>query len=133
MIKFTAGDCEAAIEQYKKAFGCDIPVFLRFSDAKEYEGKLKNEEEYEFVYHAQMVLGKQRYLLCDNLFDDLPYGHSMYLVATFSRDDDVKKAFEVMSDGATIISPLAKNDISSCCGTLIDRFGVKWDLMTYVY
>ena len=135
MIKFTPGDCEAAIELYKRAFGATVEVFMRFADAGEQE-VVKTEEDKQLIYHARLDFEGQRYLLCDNLFDDLPRGHSLYLVATYLAKDGVIKSYEYMKEGATIISPLHVTDFadySEAGYALIDRFGIQWEVFVYNY
>jgi PhnB protein len=121
--------CEQAIEMYKKAFGAEVTVFMRFSEADPKDWTPKNEDEKVFVYHAQMKIGSQRIMLCDNLFNDLPRGHSVYPVMTFKTADEVKAAYEVLSDEATIINPIGSTTYSACVAALIDKFGIYWDLM----
>jgi len=132
MIKFIPGQCEAAIEQYKKAFGATVSVFMRFADVEPHE-KIQTEEEKQYIYHAQLLIGGQRYLLCDNVFDDLERGHSLYLVASFKNGDDVKRAYDIMQEDAVILHPYTSTGFDNGHCALIDRFGIQWDIMVYHY
>ncbi|MCL2839702.1 MAG: VOC family protein [Defluviitaleaceae bacterium] len=127
MIQFD-GDCEEAIEVYQKAFGAKLIHFMRFSEADPQDWQ-SVEDTKDLVYHAQIMIGSQRILLCDNLFNDLPRGHSVYPVITFKTVDEVKAAYNILADGATIKTPLGKTTYSACIGSLVDKFGIHWDLM----
>ena len=122
--------CEQAIELYKKAFGAQLSYQLRYSDANPADRPAKyDEKDANFIFHAQMMIGSQRILLCDNLFNELPQGHTVSLVVTFKTADEVRAAFDVLADGGTIVNPLSSATYCVCCGSLIDRFGVSWELM----
>ena len=41
-----------------------------------------------------------------------------------------KQAFDLMADGATIIYPIQATEYSSCFVSLVDKFGMRWELMT---
>jgi len=123
--------CEEAIELYKKAFGAEVKAFVRFSDSANQDWSAFSEDEKELIYHAQMQIGNQRIILCDNLFTDLPRGHSIYPVITFETADEVKAAYDVLADGATIISPINSTSYSPCVVSFIDKFGIQWDLMSH--
>jgi len=132
MLQFDR-QCEQAIEIYKKAFGGEVIAFMRFSDAnpKDLPPGYDAEKDANLIFHAQMMFGEQRILLCDNLFNKLPRGHSVYPVACFKTACEVKAAYEVMADGATILTPLSKTTYSDCVASLVDRFGIHWDLMCW--
>jgi PhnB protein len=125
--------CEQAIELYQEAFGAKVAMLMRYSDAtpQDRPSNCDDEKDLNLIFHAQMTIGSQRILLCDNLFNDLPRGHSVYPVVMFKTDDEVKSAYKVLAGGATIISPPNSTTFSSCCASLIDKFGVHWDLMVY--
>jgi len=76
-----------------------------------------------------MMIGSQRILLCDNLFNDLPRGHSVCPVVMFKTADEVKAAYHALADGATVISPPGKTTYSPCVVSFIDKFGIHWDLI----
>ena len=121
--------CEEAIELYKKAFGAKVDVFMRFSDANPQDWSCDNADDKNLIYHAQMTIGDRRIILCDNLFNNLPRGHSIYPVMTFKNADEVKAAYNVLADGATIVSPMTGTTYSNCTVSLVDKFGIFWDLM----
>lgn len=57
-------------------------------------------------------------------------GNSVSIVITFESARKVMNAFEILNENATIISPVQSTTYSSCFVSLIDRFGIRWELMT---
>jgi len=123
--------CEQAIELYKKAFGANVAVFLRYSDAdpKDLPPKYNAETDSNLVFHAQLLIGNQRVMLCDNMFNELQPGHTVYPVMMFKTADEVKVAYNALVEGATITTPMDSTTYSACVVSLVDKFGVHWDLM----
>lgn len=122
--------CKQAIELYRLAFGAEVKELLYNSDANSQDYRVKDEGHKEFVYHAEIYIGNQRIFLSDLLDDTIPAGNTLSLVVTFEMVADVKKAYEIIKDGATLISPLTNTTYSSCFVSLIDKFGMRWELMT---
>ena len=126
-------NCEDAIRVYQEAFNADLSVMMKYSDAntENDEFVLKNESEKELIYHAQLDFNGQRIILADNLFDKQPRGHTIYLVAFFKTEIAVRRAFDILSDEAIILSEPKSLDYTPCVAGLIDKFGIRWDLMVY--
>ena len=125
------GKCEEAIRLYRKAFDLKISHILHYSDAdkRDWDVELSEEQE-KFVYHAEAYIGGQRLMLADEMEHNNVKGTSIFLTVTFDTADEVKQAYRILSDEGTIIYPLRCTTYSSCVGTLIDKFGFRWGLMT---
>lgn len=52
------------------------------------------------------------------------------IVVTFESVDEVKDAYSMLSVGGSDIVPLKETTYSTCMVSLVDRFGVRWELMT---
>lgn len=124
------GQCKQAIQLYKEAFDAKIKVMLSEADDHPQNGVTKNNEE-DMVYHCEMFIGTQRFMLNDTSDESTNLlGHTMSLVVTFDCSSDVKQAFSILSDGCTIVHPMQSTSYSSCFVSLIDKFGMRWELMT---
>jgi len=132
MLQFNR-QCTEAIELYKKAFGAEVVYLGSYASAnpKDLPPKYNPQTDANLVYHAQLMIGSQRIMLCDNLFNDTQPGHTVYPVMQFKTAAEVKSAFEIMKDGATIVNSPYSTTYCECCCTLVDKFGVFWDLMVY--
>ena len=60
----------------------------------------------------------------------MPAGNLVSLVLTFETADEVKAAYEKVADGCIILEPMKSTSYSSCFVSLIDKFGMRWELMT---
>ena len=132
MLQFN-GQCADAIELYKKAFGAELAYLGTYASAnpKDLPPKYNPANDANLVYHAQLMIGSQRVMLCDNLFNDQPAGHTVYPVIQFKTAARVMAAYEILKDGAAIVGPPAATTYSECCCSLVDKFGIFWDLMVY--
>lgn len=123
------GDCEKAIELYERAFKAKRTVFLHYQDARPEDVDTPYpDEKLSLIYHAEMVIGGQRVSMSDHT-DDLPRGLNVSLLVSFDRKEDAIEAYTVLKDGATILTPLQETSYSSCFVSLIDRHGVRWELI----
>jgi PhnB protein len=126
-----AGQCEEAMALYEKAFDATTKFIIRYSDADERDwDRPLTDEQKKMIYHAQMLIGTQRIMLADIIEFDLSKGTSLSLVITFEDAASVKRAYEVLKEGCTIIYPMKSTTYSSCFVSLIDKFGIRWGLMT---
>jgi PhnB protein len=77
-----------------------------------------------------MFIGTQRIMFSDIVEFDLSRGTSQFLAITFEDAAGVKRAYEVLKEGSTIVYPMTSTTYSSCFVSLIDKFGIRWTLMT---
>ncbi len=125
------GQCEEAIALYEKAFGATTKFIMRYSDANKRDWKIPlTDDQKNMVYHAEMFIGNQRVMFSDIIEFDLWKGTSLFLVITFEDAESVKKAYEILKEGSTIVYPMKSTTYSSCFVSLIDKFGFRWVLMT---
>lgn len=125
------GQCEEAIVVYQEAFDARVIILLHYSDRnkEDWDATLSDAQE-NFVYHSEIMIGEYRIMMADNVEPDTSRNTSFFLTVTFDSADDVKRAYEVLKDGCTIIHPMRSTTYSSCTVSLIDKFGVRWGLMT---
>ncbi|MNH30284.1 hypothetical protein D3C79_905700 [compost metagenome] len=69
-------------------------------------------------------------MLADEIGLDAPKSTSLFLTVTFETADQVKQAYQVLTDGGSIIHPLRSTTYSSCMASVVDKFGFRWGLMT---
>lgn len=124
------GNCLQALDLYKRAFAGEITMVMHWSEADpaDLERQLTDEEK-NYVYHAEMTIGGQRFFFSDSL-DPIPGGRNMSIVITFDTPEEVRKAYNIMMEGGTAFTPLTETAYSSCCASLVDKFGMRWEIMT---
>lgn len=124
------GECEQALKLYEKVFNGKITELLYCKDADPSDLSISlSEKEKEYVYHAEMIIGNQRLFFSDSI-DQIPFGTNLSLVIIFELKEDVQKAYKILIDGGYAITPLIETTYSSCFASLVDRFGMRWELMT---
>ena len=129
-LNFT-GNCENALHLYEKAFNSKIDFILRYSDADKNDWNISlTEEQKKYVYHAEMKIGNQRFFFSDTIGFELIKGNSQFLTITFDTKEEVKNAVNILMDEGKILIPFRNTTYSSCAGNLIDKYGIRWGLMT---
>lgn len=124
-----SGECESAIELYERAFKAKRTILLKGKDADPRDvDEVADDETSEFVYHAEILINGQRIMLNDNT-NELRWGTNVSLMVSFDSVEAVKEAYEILKDGAKIIVPFKETTYSSGFVSLIDRYGVRWELM----
>lgn len=129
-----SGACEEAIQLYRQAFGAELRFLMHYRDANPADMDVTSlsEEEKGLVYHAELFIGGQRFMASDTP-EAVPQGQNMSITLIFDTPDDVRAAYEVLSPGASIVYPLQETTYSSCFAALVDRFGMRWGLMTETF
>ena len=123
------GNCTQAIELYKKAFGAKVKTFLRYADANPEDFKMNDENQRDWIYHSEIVIGDNRLMLNDTTEDDFQTVNSFSLLVHFNTSEEIMAAYELLRDGAVIISPMESQTYCAHFASLIDKYGMRWDLM----
>ena len=125
------GRCEEAITLYQKAFNARVGCLLRYSDAdvRDWDREL-NSTQANYIYHAELFVGKHRIMMCDNMDVELTKSTSLSLTVTFDTSDEVKDAYDILKADSITIYPIHSTTYSSCEVVFIDRFGFRWGFMT---
>lgn len=110
--------CDEAIKLYEKAFEAKVLVVDRHPDDNT-------------IMHAEMDVFGQIVAFSERK-EQTVVGNTTQLCLNFTADDEaaVKKAYEVLKEGADINSPLGRSFFSPCMFGLVDRFGVDWCVFT---
>lgn len=126
-----AGRCEEAIGLYQKAFDATVGCLLRYSDADKSDwDKIITPEQEKYIYHAELFIGDQRIMMCDNMDVQLVNSTALSLTITFDTIDEVKQAYDVLQEDSQTIYQMQSTTYSSCMVVFIDKFGFRWGLMT---
>jgi PhnB protein len=125
------GTCTEALALYEQAFGATTKVMLRYADAnpRDWDVPLTDKQK-DLVYHAETYIGDQRIMLSDTLESGPSKDTSLFLIVTFEDAEGVKQAYDVLQEGSTLVQPMISTTYSSCFVSLIDKFGLRWSLMT---
>ncbi len=121
------GQCEAAIEFYKRALGAEVNFLMRFKDSPEppppgcQPAGTENK-----VMHTQFTVGSTVVMASDGRCGGKPSFQGFHLSLTVPTEADADRAFNALADGGQIQMPLAKTFFSKKFGMVADRFGLGW-------
>lgn len=62
--------------------------------------------------------------------ENKPESPPLSLVVTMDTKEQVMEAYQVMKEGALIREQPQSTTYSSCFVSLVDRFGIRWEIMT---
>ena len=111
-----AGGCREAIHMYEKAFEGKITCLVSYRDANDPAWMPRlTEEQKDWIYHAELDFG-----VC----------YSNFLTLMYDTKEQVQHAYEIMKKGSTTIYPMEATTYSSCRVVFVDRFGIRWGIMT---
>ena len=121
-------DCREAVKIYKEAFNLD---------EKESELILDNDG---VIWHCVLLQNGEEYIslsedkyLPDSLMKDYPneIRPLMLFKVEFEKEDDLKKAFELLSKDGNPCAGLKVEPWSKLSCDVIDKFGVFWYLIVW--
>lgn len=124
------GQCEEAIDLYKEAFHCKINYFMRYSDAVERGWEEDIPEIRNTVYHSEILFGEQLFRMADGAATKPNINTTVFFAVNLDTVEEVKKAFEVLQVSGTVIEELKATPFSACMGSVVDKYGIRWRVMT---
>lgn len=110
-----------AAEFYCKAFGAEITRAFPNADGTAYE-------------HCELSVNGEGFLAlaeaanpCDAAFlHKMKWETMTFNVFEMGSEAAVRHAFDVLREGGAVIDPIHALPWSSCCATVIDKYGVCW-------
>ncbi len=126
------GQCREAMALYQKAFGIEVKYMMTYGDAvaNGWETDIPT-EQLNWVYHSDVMFKEYLFHMADEDETGNGNGSSVFVAFSFDEVEDVKQAFEVLQEECkAVIHPLHSTEYSRITGSLVDKFGVRWGLMT---
>ena len=125
------GTCREAIQMYEKAFEGKITCLITYREANDPAYMpLLIEEQKDYVYHAELVLGDQRIIMSDHVDIEFTVCYSNFLTIMYDTKEEVQRAYEIMKEGSKTIYRMEATPYSSCRVVFVDKFGIRWGIMT---
>jgi PhnB protein len=122
------GECQEAIELYKRAFKIEESEIMRFSEIPQNpENPPIPDNQKNWILQATLPFGDNFIRMSDTIgeLNDAPTERISIVVET--SVDIVKHAFEVLSEEGKIKMPLQETFFSPSYGVVLDKFGVMWN------
>lgn len=125
------GACREAIKMYEKAFEGKITCLISYREADDPAYMpLLSEEQKDYIYHAELLLGNQRIIMSDHVDIELTVCYSNFLTIMYDTKEEVQRAYEIMKEGSKTIYEMEATPYSSCRVVFVDKFGIRWGIMT---
>lgn len=116
---------------YEKAFEGKITCMITYREANDpaYMPLLR-EDQKDYIYHSELVLDGQRIIMSDHADIEFSVWYSNFLTVIYDTKEEVQRAYEIMKEGSTTIYKIEATPYSSCRVVFVDRFGIRWGIMT---
>ena len=125
------GNCREAIQMYEKAFEGKITCLVTYGEANDPAYMpLLSEEQKDYIYHAELVLGNQRIIMSDHIDIEFSVCYSNFLTIMYDTKEEVQRTYEIIKEGSKTIYKMEATPYSSCRVVLVDKFGIRWGIMT---
>ena len=125
------GQCREAIHLYAQAFNGEITCLLTYRDANDPAYMpLLTEEQKDWIYHAELILDGQRIIMSDHADIEFQTCYSNFLTLVYDTKEEVQAAYSFLKEGSTSIYPMEATPYSSCRVVFVDKFGIRWGIMT---
>jgi PhnB protein len=124
---FFNGNCERAIEFYRKALGAEVEMMMRFKESPEPPppGTVPPGFENKIV-HASFRVGQTSVMASDGCSAEKATFEGFSLSLSVPNEAEADRAFNALSDGGQITMQLTKTFWSPRFGMLKDQFGIGW-------
>ncbi|MCH5259877.1 MAG: VOC family protein [Lachnospiraceae bacterium] len=125
------GNCREALQMYENAFQGKINWLITYGEANDPAyNPLLNEDQKEYIYHSELIIGNQRIIMSDNVDIEFQTCYSNFLTMMCDTKEEVQRAYEIMKEGSKTIYPMEATSYSSCRVAFVDKFGIRWGIMT---
>lgn len=123
------GNCSKALLFYEKVFnGTDKQVDL-YRNAPPNPGFPVTEEMKDLVMHASMTICGTNFNFSDTM-DKTIAGNMICFNIFFQTADEVCSVFHKLKENGSIVVDIGPQFFSSMYGSVVDQFGMKWQLIT---
>ena len=111
--------------QQKQILLCIIPMQIKIDWNIELTEKQK-----KYVYHSEMSICNQRFMFSDIITFEIIKGNNFFCVILCDTKQEVENIYRKLEKDSKIIEPLHATTYSSAITNLIDKFGIRWAIMT---
>ena len=120
---FFNGNAEEAMNFYAQATGGSILNINRYGD----NGMACAESEKGKVMHGIITVNGSQMMFSDcGEKKKAVFGDNFSVSVDYKNEDDMRKAFEGLVQGGTVVMPLQDTFWGATFGMLTDKFGVNW-------
>jgi PhnB protein len=124
---FFNGQCEEAVEFYRRALGAEVEMVMRFKESPEPTppGMLPPGFENK-IMHSSFRVGRTRIMASDGCSAEKSSFQGFSLSISVPDEAEADRVFGALADGGQVRMPLGKTFWSPKFGMVEDRFGIGW-------
>lgn len=125
------GECNEAIELYKRAFDSEEMQIMRFSDLPPNPAWQIPEEYQNRIVQATLKFGSH-FIRMSDCGPQQPLNASeseRVSIAVEANVESIKQAFSALAEEGHVGMELSETFYSPCSGVVFDKFGVMWNLV----
>jgi PhnB protein len=121
------GQCEEALEFYRKSLGAEVTQLMRFKDSPEPHppGMLPPGTENK-IMHASFRIGDTTLMASDGMCTGTSSFGGISMSVAAQDDARAEQLFAALSEGGKVTMPMSTTFFASRFGMVTDRFGVGW-------
>lgn len=124
---FFNGNCEEAVEFYRKALGAEVQMTMRYKESPEPPPPGRVPPGYENkIMHTSFRIGQTTIMASDGCSEEKSKFEGFSLALSVATEAEADRAFAALSAGGKVEMPLTKTFWSPRFGMLEDRFGIGW-------
>ncbi len=124
------GNCEAAFDFYKSAFGGEFTYLGRFGEMPQDDPNCKvDEADTNKILHVSLPIGKTVLMGSDatgEMGDNLKEGNNFSVSINTDSQEEADRLFAVLSKNGQITMPMEKTFWGAYFGMFEDQFGINW-------
>lgn len=122
---FFKGNCEEALNFYKKVLSGEIVGLQRFGDAS-----MPVDDDYkQKIMHAELKIASQSLMFSDGApHKEITKGDNVHLNLSFSDETSLRLTWRKLSEGGSVHMDLQDTFWGAIFGQLEDKFGIRWML-----
>ncbi|MDD6275015.1 MAG: VOC family protein [Clostridiaceae bacterium] len=115
----------------KRRSGGKINCLLSYREADDPAyNPLLTEDQKDYIYHTELLLGDMRIIMSDHVDIDFTTCYTNFLTVMYDTKEEVERAYEVLREGSQTIYPMQETPYSTCRVVFVDKFGIRWGIMT---
>ena len=121
------GNCEDALNLYKKVLGTEVTMLMRFGDAPPAAGVMPGTEKK--VMHTAFRIGDSTLYASDGHCTSNANLHGVALSVEAKDEAEAERIFNGLADGGTVQLALHKTFFAKSFGIVQDRFGLGFMIL----
>ncbi|MEH7505531.1 VOC family protein [Neobacillus drentensis] len=119
-------ECEEAFNWYQKAFDGEMILMQRYGEMPANPNFPIPESDKNLVLHAQLKLTDSGIIMGSDGNRDFPNSEKVVVSVELDTEERAKNAWNVLSDGGTILMDLQPTFFAKLHGSVKDKYGVSW-------